>query len=75
MRAYSRTALVVVFLVALAVQAFALPLYNITDLGSFAVTPDLSIGFGVNATGEVTGFSVTPMGYENAFLYNGTTLG
>ena len=50
MRAYSRTALVVVFLVALAVQAFALPLYNITTSARLRRRPLHRIW--LNATGE-----------------------
>jgi probable HAF family extracellular repeat protein len=48
------------------------PLYRITDLGTFGGN---SFGYGINASGEVTGYSEPRTGgVYIAFLYNGTTL-
>jgi probable HAF family extracellular repeat protein len=46
--------------------------YTVTDLGSFLGSsgPDYSYGRGINASGQVTGFSQSTSGDWHAFLYS-----
>jgi probable HAF family extracellular repeat protein len=48
------------------------PLYTITDLGALSVSG--SGAAGINASGEVTGYSYTDNGAVRAILYDGETL-
>ena len=66
-----RIATIVVGLAAL--PAHAEPIYNITDLGTLGGT--VSFPYGINASGEVTGYSFLSSGSNyHAFLYNGSTM-
>ncbi len=59
----------------LAQPALAAPLYTITDLGTLT-GGDQSVGYAINASGQVTGKStLTGSGSDtNAFLYTGGTM-
>ena len=48
--------------------ALAAPAYTITDLGTLG--GDFSRGYGINASGQVTGSSITASGAEHAFLWD-----
>ena len=51
---------------------YAAPLYTVTDLGTLGGIS--TYGYGINASGEVTGFSSTTDGSATqAFLSDGTT--
>jgi probable HAF family extracellular repeat protein len=56
-----------------ALSAHADPLYNLTDLGTLGGS--VSFPYGINASGEVTGYSFLSSGSNyHAFLYNGSTM-
>lgn len=75
----------VLFLATAASPALADPIYSITDLGWLGGTSSNpsglnSYGYGINASGEVTGFTLTSgtpvptLGPQHAFLYNGSSM-
>ncbi len=53
-------------------QALAVPLYSVTDLGTFGGR--YSYAYGINDSGQVVGHSRTSNGQIHAFLSDGSTM-
>jgi probable HAF family extracellular repeat protein len=48
---------------------------SMLDLGSFSMTSDYSIAYGINSLGDVTGYATTSSnGHYDAFLYTGESI-